>query len=513
MLKKKWAAIALGLTLLASIAGIFVQNARAGVVCSLPFNLQNGTTADATQVMANYNTLVTCLANAAAAGTNNDITSLLGLTTPLSFTEGGSSVYIGGTATFLSNVYTIPTTTPSGFTLTKGFIVSFIPPSPNTSSVQINVAGQGNVNFFRQTPSGPAAMVGGEIQTNQTTIAYYDGTQFQCISCAQLAQVPTGSTLDFSGVIVPTGFALANGQALSRTTFSVLWNTLAYTGISATATNTSTSVVVPNSALFQVGWYVGASANIPCNAFITSIPDGTHVVVSSAATSSGSPTISIGPYPQGDCSTTFNLPNYVGKFLAGVDGSTNITSVNNAIPITFTNGSPVISGPNNLVIGQALTLTTTGSLPTNFATSTTYYVITTGLSATQFELSATPGGTAITAGSAGSGSQTAQVPICANAGSIGDKASSGNLGCGSQARQQNFAQLPSSIPYTDPTHTHSYTSVTAGSGTIGGGGAFGGPLPNQTSGASATGITLNPNGGNTLPVLPPASLVYKIIKT
>ena len=54
-------------------------SAQAGVSCSVPFNLQNGTTADATQVMANYNALIACLANAAAAGANNDITSLLAL--------------------------------------------------------------------------------------------------------------------------------------------------------------------------------------------------------------------------------------------------------------------------------------------------------------------------------------------------------------------------------------------------------------------------------------------------
>lgn len=48
----------------------------AGVPCTLPFNLQNNTVADATQVMANYNAIVTCLGSAAAAGVNSDITNL-----------------------------------------------------------------------------------------------------------------------------------------------------------------------------------------------------------------------------------------------------------------------------------------------------------------------------------------------------------------------------------------------------------------------------------------------------
>ena len=61
------------------------------IIGALPFNLQNGQTADATQVMANFNEIVNDTnSNAAAAGANSDITSLSGLTTPLSVTQGGS---------------------------------------------------------------------------------------------------------------------------------------------------------------------------------------------------------------------------------------------------------------------------------------------------------------------------------------------------------------------------------------------------------------------------------------
>ena len=86
------------------------------------------------------------------------------------------------------------------------------------------------------------------------------------------------------------------------------------------------------------------------------------------------------------------------------------------ITVTFSNGSAVISGTNTLAINQAVRFTTTGALPTNFTASslttgsgTTYYVIATGLSTSQFEVSLTQGGTAVVAGSAGSGTQTATV--------------------------------------------------------------------------------------------------------
>lgn len=58
---------------------------------SYPVTLQNGTTADANQVMANFYAIQTDVnTNAAHNGANSDITSLEGLTTPLPISEGGT---------------------------------------------------------------------------------------------------------------------------------------------------------------------------------------------------------------------------------------------------------------------------------------------------------------------------------------------------------------------------------------------------------------------------------------
>lgn len=72
--------------------------------------------------------------------------------------------------------------------------------------------------------------------------------------------------------------------------------------------------------------------------------------------------------------------------------------------VGFTNGSANITGTGLPVVGTAVQFATTGSLPVNFATSTTYYVKT-NTSGTTITVSSTVGGTAITAGSAGSGTQ------------------------------------------------------------------------------------------------------------
>jgi hypothetical protein len=74
--------------------------------------------------------------------------------------------------------------------------------------------------------------------------------------------------------------------------------------------------------------------------------------------------------------------------------------------VTFTNSSAVIAGANTFSPGTSVQFSTTNTLPTNFALSTTYFVSSTGLSNSQFEVAATNGGTPIVAGSAGSGTQT-----------------------------------------------------------------------------------------------------------
>jgi len=73
---------------------------------------------------------------------------------------------------------------------------------------------------------------------------------------------------------------------------------------------------------------------------------------------------------------------------------------------TFTNGSAIIGATNSFVSGDIVNFTTTGGLPTNFATSTDYCISATNLSASQFSVGLTCGGALRTAGSSGTGAQT-----------------------------------------------------------------------------------------------------------
>ena len=199
--------------------------AKAGITCTLPFQLQNNTTADATQVMANYNALVTCFTSAAAAGVNSDITSLLALTTPLPANSGGSTSYVGGTSTGTATAQELASVSPIGFTKTAGRKVTFIAGATNTGAMTLNVNSTGATNVFRRIQTGVSTTVGGEVIVGQQVEVIFDGTQYQILS-GGIELV--GELKDFSGTsaTVPNGHLFADGTCVSRTTFAALFTVI-----------------------------------------------------------------------------------------------------------------------------------------------------------------------------------------------------------------------------------------------------------------------------------------------
>ena len=190
-----------------------------GVPVTLPFTFVNGTTADATQVDANFNAIVSALASSAAAsGANSDITSLSALTTPLSPGQGGSSAFVGTAPSGGSaNAQTVGTTIPGAFALTAGARVYFIAGFTNTGATTLNVNSTGATNIFRRTLAGPVALVGGEIIVNTVTVVSYDGTRFQLLSLIDENRLFWGGTAGGTGNAVtvatptPADFTLTAG--------------------------------------------------------------------------------------------------------------------------------------------------------------------------------------------------------------------------------------------------------------------------------------------------------------
>ncbi len=340
------------------------------------------------------------------------------MTTPITPTQGGTNVYIGA-GSGSANAQLVVTPTPLNFALISGYTVNFIPSVSNTTATTLSVAGTTAKAVLRQTASGLQALVGGEIVINQMATVIYDGTQYELINSAVTANVQPCTTIDYAGVGVPSGYLNTDGSAKSRTSFSALFGCLAYTSVSATTTSGNTSVVVPDSTLFQVGWYVGGT-NVTCNSTITGSADGTHITISNTAGGNGATTLTIGPYQQGDCSTTFNVPNFLGRAAVAADtAGTTLTSAacsvrtalggqcgstTQAIPraslptgITSANATQAITvsfGTNLAGTGGTIgTNTYTGSGATNIPNSTQGWTAVTGSNATNNSISVTSSNT------------------------------------------------------------------------------------------------------------------------
>lgn len=165
-------------------------NGQAHGACSagsLPFNLTNGTLADASQVMSNYNAIIASVnATCAGSGANTDITSLGGLTTALTSSQGGTNTWVANTASGGSaNAQTVTTSTPTtSFTLTKGYSVTFLPGFANTGAATLAVNGTtATAMCIRQVLGGTCvALSGSELNTGVWTTVTYDGTSYELVS-------------------------------------------------------------------------------------------------------------------------------------------------------------------------------------------------------------------------------------------------------------------------------------------------------------------------------------------
>lgn len=219
------------------VAGLVLGGgyAVAQIVSALPFQLQNNTVADATQVMANFNQLLNGVnANAAKNGANSDITALLGLTTPLAPSVGGTSTWTGGTSTGSANAQVITPVVPATFTLATGNRVVFKAGFTNTSALTINVAATGALPVFRKTQLGVVTTAGGEIIAGDMVAVIYNGTQFQL----DAPPVLVGEIKDYTSVAaLPAGHLVADGTCVSQTTYPALFTVLSTNFGSCTAGN------------------------------------------------------------------------------------------------------------------------------------------------------------------------------------------------------------------------------------------------------------------------------------
>jgi len=293
-------------------ATFLIQPAAAQVVPSIPYNLTNGSVADATQVMGNFNTIVTDVnANAATNGINTNITSLTGLTTPLASQFGGTVIYTGGTTGGSANAQTIASTSPSNFSLTQGNIATGIAGFSNSGAATLSVDGGAATAMRKKVSTGLTALVGGEIITGSSYMWYYDGTFYELLNPSTAGNTVMGPGSSVSGDIATFNGAGGNSiqdsgilgtslAPLASPTFTgtpaaptasvgTATTQLATTAFAnpATTNGTTGSVTLPGGTIFKWGNTVLTAHQTTAATFATAFPTSCDWVGVSSYVSGG----------------------------------------------------------------------------------------------------------------------------------------------------------------------------------------------------------------------------------
>lgn len=144
----------------------------------------------------------------------------------------------GGTA----NAQTV---TVSGFASTNGQTFYFVAGATNTSALTLSVNGGSPISVVKPTPTGTALLTGNEVYTGSVVgVTYYSTTgQFQLVTNNTNAAAPAGQVASFAMNSCPTGWLTADGSAVSRSTYAVLFANI---GTTWGAGNGSTTFNVPD---------------------------------------------------------------------------------------------------------------------------------------------------------------------------------------------------------------------------------------------------------------------------
>ena len=171
------------------------------IVSPLPFTLQNGTTADATEVMADFNSILNDVnLNAAENGANADITSITGLTTPLAPSQGGTQIWRAATMTNAANAITVTVSVPSTAPAVSTFFLALISPIANTAALSLTTFALGAKDVKRWVVgTGKAALLSGQVAVGNLLLLYYDGTDYILLNPILISNVGTAGLPLISG--------------------------------------------------------------------------------------------------------------------------------------------------------------------------------------------------------------------------------------------------------------------------------------------------------------------------
>jgi hypothetical protein len=217
------------------------------IISSIPYpNFIDGVTvASGAQVNANNVSIISQVnANAATSGANTNIISLSNLTSPPSGL--GSIVFFGGTSTG-TNTIVVGTTLPTGFSLLIGNRLAFVAANAPTGACTLTANGTTATAISKWLNGSLTALTGGEWSAGQLVEVEVTSSGYQLVTPYQPATPPTiiypGEIRMFGMLTPPSLWYLCEGQAVSRTTYSLLYNAI---GTTFGVGNGTTTFNLPN---------------------------------------------------------------------------------------------------------------------------------------------------------------------------------------------------------------------------------------------------------------------------
>jgi microcystin-dependent protein len=363
----------------------------------------------------------------------------------LKFTGDNTTEVAGNKLTWIKNetIVELGSDTPQLFQWLKDYIdnatVSGAPDASTTvkglvqeaTSAEIDAntgAGSTSARLYINPERLAASQLGANIPTTDQKAALAGSSGTPSISNKFVTQTdttftPTGIISPYAGRSAPTGWLVCDGSAVSRTTYA---NLLAAICPSQTFTVTSASPAVFTATAHGLvigdkihltttgGLYSGITANtdyyiiaagLTADAFEVALsPGGT--AINTSGSQSGVHTVYKAPWGKGDGSTTFNIPDLRSMTVIGRSATA---------PTTVLTWDPAQRSSNAITIldtvfpsqGQAVVLSTTGTLPTGLSPGT-YYIIRVSSTSISFATSQANAndGTAISLSGDGSGIHT-----------------------------------------------------------------------------------------------------------
>lgn len=201
-----------------------------------------------------------------------------------------------GTSTGTANAQILTPITPiTGYPASGGLAVAFTAGFTNTAAMTINVSNKGAVSVYKDSPSGPIPLTGGEVVVGSIISARYDGTHFQLTA----TDLGTAANYNTGNTVVPYAGSLEIASPFGATVTGATHSyTAADRGFSRKRSNAGSAMTdtLPVTSTLLDGWWVeilnvDASANntigVPAGASLQGVTNGSITLAPGQATRIG----------------------------------------------------------------------------------------------------------------------------------------------------------------------------------------------------------------------------------